>query len=145
MVRSTKKKSKSTSKTSTVTSSKKYFIGIKNHPIIRHRTLTSLRSIIYILKSYEELKDIRREKINKIKQLQDVILGLSDKLKGLRSSLPEVEDKYKPSRSSSIPVEVSKKEEAKKDANISKKYSRVYELEQQLRDLEKRINTIDVK
>ncbi|NIA03831.1 MAG: hypothetical protein GWP09_00590 [Nitrospiraceae bacterium] len=117
---------------------KKYFIGIQNHPIIRHRALTSLRDIIYILKSYEEFKDIRREKLEKVKQLQDILVSLSETLKGLRASLPEVEDKYK------LAPSESKKNVVKKEANMPRKYNRIYELEQQLRDLERKIKTVDV-
>ena len=134
MVKAKKKKVS----TQTTADEKKYFIGIQDHLIIRHRALTSLRDIIYVLKSYEEFKDIRREKLEKVRQLQDILVSLSETLKGLRSILPEVEDKYK------LAPSEAKKEVVKKETNMPRKYNRIYELEQQLRDLERKIKSVDV-
>ncbi len=102
-----------------------FFVGIESTKDLRRNILESSREMVHILQSYEKVKEIREEKLRRIKQLKTVLeelklLGskLSRALPSVQTRIIEAEKEAKKSlkkepRQSKVKKE--KKEEAKKD------------------------------
>lgn len=121
-----------------------FFVGINNAPNLRKGLLECSKEAISILKNYDKINSIRKEKIEKVIELQK-ILGEIKKLNNiLRERLPSEKVRAKTSKTK----KVVKKRVIKTVAppkNIPKQEdSEIQQLEGELSEIEGRLNKISV-
>ncbi len=116
-----------------------FFVSISEPISLRRTLLESSRSIIHILQEFERLKNIRKEKMGLIHNLDSVMKEIFSLTSKLKSELPKI-----PKKKVSKPV---KKESVKKIHSKSKKLvpktrSALEQLQTELDDVEKELSQL---
>jgi len=112
-----------------------FYVGINNPGDLRKELLESSKSAIGILRNYDSINDIRREKIEKIVELKKVFSELKRLSTVLKSKLPS--DKIKSiKKEKSVKTKVIQKK--------PKKTAKIQQLEDELGEIEERLNKMTV-
>ena len=112
-----------------------YFVGLTNQEELKRKILESSKGLLESLKSFEDIKNIRKEKKDNIENLKKITKETSLLIRKIKSYLPKVhplmKQKFKKTE------EIVVKEE--RPADIP---SQVDRLQAELDDIEKKLNSL---
>jgi len=113
-----------------------FYVGIKGATGIRRELLGSSKDIIHILKNYDRVNDIRREKAENVIRLKGLIAEIRRLNEILKEKIPQDVRATPPK---SIPVEKTTPKKVITKPVVSKKDARVHKLESELNEIESRL------
>jgi CRISPR/Cas system-associated endonuclease Cas3-HD len=117
---------------------KTFFVGIEDPSNKRRDILECSKGIVRILKTYDDINDIRKEKIERIAELKKIMTEIKRLNNILKDHLPT--DKVR-----TEPVQKTKKSSPKKETKITKKPDKnIKKLESELSEIESKLSSMDV-
>jgi hypothetical protein len=119
------------------TPEKTFYVGINDPNEIRKELLSCSKDILCILKNYDNVNLIRKEKIEKIIELKNVLAEIKRLSSILKDKLPSEKIRVSPV----IVKKKAKKVVVKKSSPKDKQISR---LEDELNEIEERLNKMSV-
>jgi|TARA_B100002003_G_scaffold250772_1_gene291476 protein subunit release factor A len=119
---------------------KTFFVGIEDPSNKRRDILECSKGVVRILKTYDSINDIRKEKIEKIAELKKIMTEIKRLNNILKEHLPTEKIRSSPS-----PTKKIKKSSPKKEAKITKKPDKnIKKLESELSEIESKLSSMDV-
>ncbi|MBW2970182.1 hypothetical protein KY309_03180 [Candidatus Woesearchaeota archaeon] len=113
-----------------------FFVGIRDPVEIRKELLTSSKNLIDSLKRYEQYKDIKEEKLQRITELKRIFDEIMVLNKKLRNHMPKT-----PLRAPSTKTEKTTKASKSKPTKFGK--TKIDVLEQELAKIEERLGGLE--
>ena len=116
---------------------KTFYVGIQYPNEIRKDILSGSKDIIGVLKNYDRINLIRKDKIEKIIELKKILSELKRLSNILKEKLPSEKVRIEPTVVKKKVKKVVVKKSSPKDKQISK-------LESELNEIEERLNNMSV-
>jgi len=113
-----------------------YFVKISSPSELRRNLLESSKEMIQILYNLEDLKKIRKEKLNKIQELGMQIKDISDLVTKLKFELPKTSKKGKTKKEKKTDNKKTVKKETQKAV------SELQKLQHALEDIESKLDNL---